>query len=243
MILITGQSLFPLISTWNLVNLPELISPTCYTHFKRRKQYIQHYSRNIYYKYYLYQISICSTAFPSHCARTWGYVTSFGQWAVSGINACHFWAKAFWASVWPAVPFFPCIKNLENTCSRWHSYPVHVWIPASSRGRTAEHSEKYTFLCETTEILVVICYHRIRWENSSDINIPLNKKTHEAKQYIFLFTQEIQWKRPVRKHSKDHCNLLKTGLKSLRRTSGFSVPSECILMMLICLDKPCIIYF
>lgn len=57
--------------------------------------------------------------------------------------------------------------------------------PSSLLGRMAAHSEKYTFLYEATEIVVVVCYHRIRWSSLTYINIPLNKKTTQSQTLYF----------------------------------------------------------
>ena len=122
-----------------------------------RKQYIQYYSRDIYYKYYLCQIFVCSTTFPSQHICSWEYETTFGQWALSGIYACQSWAEAFWVSTWPSISFFPCIRNLETVSSRWHSCMMAALIYASLRKSTAVHSKEYTFICETKETWVVVC--------------------------------------------------------------------------------------
>lgn len=95
-----------------------------------------------------------STIFPSQHVCSWGCRTTFGQGAGGGVNACQFWAKAFWVTARPSVSSSPCVTHPERLCSWWRSCMTEVLIYASLPGGSAMRRKKHN---ETKDTWVVVC--------------------------------------------------------------------------------------
>lgn len=186
MTLFTGHCLFPLISTWNLVS-------SCLSSFLLPAKHIWSEGNNTYniiaeifttnttaYTKYLYV--------PPHSTAT-GHAHG-DMWLVLSNEL---WVELMCAISEPTHGF----GSLSFAAETWKTCGLDDKLyqagldPSSLLGRMVLHSEKYTFPYEATEIVVVVCYHRIRWSNLTYINIPLNKKNTQSQILYFSCERDL----------------------------------------------------